>query len=74
MGRLGSCKKLRYVIVLRQLDTKPDWLEVVESFQVPVTWVNQTNVTIYKVISEKMGVKRYRKSLGKKALRKSKKR
>jgi precorrin-6B methylase 2 len=75
MARLGSCKKLRYVIMLKQLDSKPDWLEVVESFQVPVTWIDQTNVTIYKVTPEKNGVKRDRKSVGsKKALRKSKKR
>jgi precorrin-6B methylase 2 len=73
MARLGSCKKLRYVIMLKQLDTKPDWLDVLESFQVPVTWVNQTNVTIYKVSPEKNGAKRDRKSVGKKALRKSKK-
>lgn len=73
MARLGSCKKLRYVIMLKQLDTKPDWLEVFESFQVPVTWINQTNVTIYKVTPEKNSGKRDRKSLGsKKALRKSK--
>jgi precorrin-6B methylase 2 len=75
MARLGSCKKLRYVILLKQLEKKPDWLDVLDSFQVPVTWVNQTNVTIYKVIPEKnVVVKRDRKSLGsKKALRKSKK-
>lgn len=70
MSRLPSCKKLRYVIMLKQLEKKPEWLDVLETFKVPVTWANETNVTIYKV---NLNLKR--KSLGsKKPIRKSKKR
>jgi precorrin-6B methylase 2 len=69
--RLPTCKKLRYVIMLKQLEKKPDYLDVFESFNVPVTWTSETNVTIYKVNTDK--IKRDKKSSRKPAIRKSRK-
>ena len=58
VNRLQTCNKLRYVIMLKQLDNKPVCLDVLESFMVPVTWTDETNVTIYKACPDKYSIKR----------------
>ena len=56
--KILTCKKLRYVIVSRGFDIKPDWLSVQEKFMVPCTWSEETNVTIYNAYPHKMSKKR----------------
>jgi [histone H3]-lysine79 N-trimethyltransferase len=57
-NKLRTCKKLRYVIVLREFEPKPDWLTVQDNLFVPSTWNNETSVTIYNANTQKMRHKR----------------
>lgn len=52
--KMLTCKKLRYVIVLREFYTKPDWLTVQDNFMVPCTWTDETDVTIYNAYPHKI--------------------
>lgn len=73
VNRLQTCKKLRYIIMLKKLANTPHWLEVLETFTVPVTWTNETHTTIYNVYPEKYPVKRIKTRTSRhKRIRKSK--